>query len=46
LFNQTISYYSSGGWVVEKIRGGAETGYATVKAFGKLNVSRKVGFHT
>ncbi|MGB9718946.1 MAG: hypothetical protein ACPL4E_11045, partial [Thermoproteota archaeon] len=43
-FNQTISYYSSGGLVTERIRGGVETGYATVKTFGDLNVSRKVGF--
>ncbi|MGB9718755.1 MAG: hypothetical protein ACPL4E_10025, partial [Thermoproteota archaeon] len=43
-FNQTISYYTSSGWVTERIRGGVETGYATVKAFQELNVSRKVGF--
>jgi len=43
-FNQTVSYYSSSGWVTEKIRGGVETGSATVKAFEELNVSRKVSF--
>jgi hypothetical protein len=40
-FNQTISYYSSNGWVTEKIRGGVETGSAVVKVFEELNVSRK-----
>ncbi|MGB9718957.1 MAG: hypothetical protein ACPL4E_11100, partial [Thermoproteota archaeon] len=43
-FNQTVSYYTSSGWVTERVRGGVETGYATVKAFGELNASRKVGF--
>jgi hypothetical protein len=43
-FNQTISYYSSSGWVTEKIRGGVETGSAVVKAFEELNVSRRVSF--
>jgi len=44
LFNQTISHYSSSGWVNERVRGGVETGSATVKAFQELNVSRKVSF--
>ena len=43
-FNQTISYYSSSGWVTEKIRGGVETGSAVVKVFQELNVSRRIGF--
>jgi len=43
-FNQTISYFCSNGWVTEKIRGGVETGSATVKAFEELNISRKVSF--
>ncbi len=43
-FNQTISYYCSNGWITERIRGGVETGSATVKAFEELNVSRRVSF--
>ncbi|MEM2946566.1 MAG: hypothetical protein QXI87_09540 [Thermoproteota archaeon] len=44
MFNQTIRYYASNGWVAEKVRGGVETGSGTVKAFEELNISRKVGF--
>ncbi|MEM3958612.1 MAG: hypothetical protein QXO47_10485 [Thermoproteota archaeon] len=44
VFNQTVSYYASNGWVTERIRGGVETGSGVVKAFQELNVSRKVGF--
>jgi len=43
-FNQTISYYCSNGWISERVRGGVETGSATVKVFEELNVSRKVRF--
>jgi len=43
-FNQTISYYSSSGWVTERIRSSVETGSAIVKVFQELNVSRRVGF--
>ncbi|MBO3810139.1 MAG: hypothetical protein FGF50_11185 [Candidatus Brockarchaeota archaeon] len=44
LFNQTIRYYHSNGWVTEKIRGGVETGSGVTKVFEELNVSRKVSF--
>ncbi|MEM2930767.1 MAG: hypothetical protein QW797_07930, partial [Thermoproteota archaeon] len=44
VFNQTISYYDSSGWVTEKIRGGVETGSGVTRVFEELNVSRKVGF--
>ena len=43
-FNQTISYYASNGWVIEKIRGGVETGSGVTRVFQELNVSRSVGF--
>ncbi|MEM3390573.1 MAG: hypothetical protein QW491_14390 [Thermoproteota archaeon] len=44
VFNQTISYYDSSGWVTEKIRGGVETGYGVTRVFGELNVSRRISF--
>ncbi|MEM2931092.1 MAG: hypothetical protein QW797_09590 [Thermoproteota archaeon] len=44
LFNQTVNYYGSTGWVTEKIRDGVETGSGTTRIFGELNVSRVVGF--
>ncbi|MEM3660644.1 MAG: hypothetical protein QXU11_09575 [Thermoproteota archaeon] len=44
VFNQTIRYYDSSGWVTEKIRRGVETGYGVTKVFEELNVSRKVSF--
>ncbi|MEM2997573.1 MAG: hypothetical protein QW542_01335 [Thermoproteota archaeon] len=44
LFNQTVSYYDSTGWVTEKIRDGVETGSGTTRIFRELNVSRVVGF--
>jgi len=44
LFNQTVSYCDSIGWVTEKIREGVETGSAVTKVFEEINVSRRVGF--
>jgi len=44
VFNQTVSYYDSTGWVTEKIREGVETGSGVTKVFEDVNVSRKVSF--
>jgi len=44
LFNQTVSYYGSAGWVTEKIREGVETGFAATRVFEEVNVSRRVVF--
>ncbi|MBO3810188.1 MAG: hypothetical protein FGF50_11440 [Candidatus Brockarchaeota archaeon] len=44
VFNQTMSYYASNGWVTEKVRDGVKTGYGVTKVFDELNVSRKVSF--
>ncbi|MEM4228383.1 MAG: hypothetical protein QXZ66_01255 [Thermoproteota archaeon] len=44
LFNQTISYYASNGWVTERIRGGVETGSGVTRVFQELNILRRVSF--
>ncbi|MEM3660491.1 MAG: hypothetical protein QXU11_08775 [Thermoproteota archaeon] len=44
MFNQSVTYYASNGWVSERVRGGVETGSAVTRVFQDLNVSRRVVF--